>query len=233
MPHGRSPPLARLVVGRLGLVDALVKNLGVLVGSILGSLCAAALECDAVTLVLQALRSNQTLDLRSLGVGLLALTLGLDLTANNEFADIIFLAEAKEAADLGSPLGTQTLGVYGVGEAGNVVIALLDNADSEDREIHADNAATNTLPLTLASTTGSVARMALAEEESDTSGVHNTLLHREALLVVSAGDLEDVSLELVADAVGRDLVAHTAVHEDTQLALIIDLNQLLSAIGGV
>ena len=31
MPHGRSPPLLSLVVGRLGLVDALVEDLGVLV----------------------------------------------------------------------------------------------------------------------------------------------------------------------------------------------------------
>ena len=31
MLHGRSPPLLGLVVGGLGLVDALVENLGVLV----------------------------------------------------------------------------------------------------------------------------------------------------------------------------------------------------------
>jgi hypothetical protein len=41
-----------------------------------------------VTLVLQALGSDQTLDARSLGVGLLALALGLDLAANDVLADL-------------------------------------------------------------------------------------------------------------------------------------------------
>lgn len=57
-------------------------------GSVLGSLRAAALECDPVALVLEALRSNKTLDLGGLGVGLGALLLGLDLTADDELADL-------------------------------------------------------------------------------------------------------------------------------------------------
>lgn len=57
-------------------------------GSILGLLSVTALECDAVALVLQTLGSNQTLDLRGLGVRLLALTLWLNLTTNNELADL-------------------------------------------------------------------------------------------------------------------------------------------------
>lgn len=48
-----------------------------------------ALECDAVALVLETLRSNQALDARSLGVRLLALGLWLDLTADNKLADLI------------------------------------------------------------------------------------------------------------------------------------------------
>lgn len=106
MPHGRSPPLLGLLVGALGIGDALVEDLGVLVlfvcvsftsdvsryrltyGSVLGSLCAAALECDAVALVLEALGSDQALDLGSLGVGLCALLLGLDLAADDELANL-------------------------------------------------------------------------------------------------------------------------------------------------
>jgi hypothetical protein len=57
-------------------------------GSILGLLGVAALQCDAVALVLKTLRSNQTLDLGSLGVWLLALALRLNLTTNNELADL-------------------------------------------------------------------------------------------------------------------------------------------------
>ncbi len=56
---------------------------------ILHLLSLAALERNAVALVLQALRSNQTLDTRSLGVWLLALALGLDLTTDNVLADLL------------------------------------------------------------------------------------------------------------------------------------------------
>ena len=60
--------------------------------------------------------------------------------------------------------------------------------------------------------------------------MHDSLLHRESLLVVAAGDAEDVAFELVADAVAGDFGAHAAVHEDTELALIFDFDQLLRAI---
>jgi hypothetical protein len=56
--------------------------------SILGSLSVAALQRNAVALVLEALGSNQTLDLGSLGVWLLALTLWLDFTTDDKLADL-------------------------------------------------------------------------------------------------------------------------------------------------
>ena len=62
-------------------------------GSILCSLSIAALQCDAVTLVLETLGSNQSLNLRSLGVWLLALTLRLDFTTDNKFADLNFIQQ--------------------------------------------------------------------------------------------------------------------------------------------
>ena len=120
-----------------------------------------------------------------------------------------------------------------VGKAGDIIVTLLDDAQSKDREVHADDAATDRLPLALASTTGAVAGVALTEEESHTGRMHNTLLHGEALLVVAASDSEDVALELVADAVARDFLTHAAVHKDAELALIFDLDQLLGAIVGV
>jgi len=233
MPHGRSPPLASLLVGALGLGDTLGKDLGVLAGSILGSLGAAALECDAVALVLETLRSNKTLDLGGLGVRLCALLLAGNLTTDDELANIIFLAEAEEAADLGGALGSKTLGVDGVGDAGDLLVTLLDDAESKDGEVHADDTTADGLPLALTSATGTVAGVTVSEQETDTGGVHDTLLHRETLLVVASSDPEDVSLELIADGVARDLVTHAAVHEDAELALIFNLDQFLGAIVGV
>ena len=159
---------------------------------------------------------------------------------------IVFLGEAKELADLGCALWTKTLGVDDVGEAGDIGVALLDDREGEDGEVHCDDAATDGFALALTSAAGSVAGVAVGEEKSNSSGMHDTLLHRETLLVVAAGDLEDVALELVANRVARNLCAHSVIvsccafeaeepfvpllHEDTQLSLIFDLDQLLAAV---
>ena len=57
-------------------------------GLVLDLLGLAPLEGSAVALVLETLRSDQTLDLGGLGVGLLALTLGLNLATDNVLADL-------------------------------------------------------------------------------------------------------------------------------------------------
>jgi len=56
--------------------------------SIFGSLGSSSLESDSVTLMLKTLRSNEPLDLGSLGIWLLPLALGLDFAANNELANL-------------------------------------------------------------------------------------------------------------------------------------------------
>jgi len=231
LAHRRSTSLAEISLLGLGFVDTLGEGSSIFIGSILGLLGVAALQCDAVTLVLETLRSNKTLDLGSLGIWLLALALRLNLTTDNELADIVILGETEELADLRGTLGTKTLGVNDIGDTWDITIALLDDGESENREIHSNDAATNRLALALTSTARTVAGVAFAEEESDTSGMHNTLFHRETLLVVATGDLEDVALELITNAVAWDLSAHSLVHEYTQLSLIFDLNKLLAAIG--
>ena len=57
-------------------------------------------------------------------------------------------------------------------------------------------------------TSGSVTRLAFAEEESDTLVGQNTLLHGETLLVVSSGDSHNVALELVSESFSIDLLTH-------------------------
>ena len=48
----------------------------------------ATLKSHAMTLVLETLGSNETLDARSLGVWFLAFAFGLNFTTNDEFADL-------------------------------------------------------------------------------------------------------------------------------------------------
>jgi hypothetical protein len=101
--------------------------------SVLGSLRTAALQGDPVTLALETLRGHQTLDLGGLGVVLLALT--GDGTADDELADIVLLVETEESSDLGGTLGTESLGVDNVGETRDVILTLLDDAESKDGQV--------------------------------------------------------------------------------------------------
>ena len=124
-----------------------------------------------MTLALQALGSNQTLDLG--GLGLLGLALLGDSAANDELADVILLVEAEEAADLGGTLGTQALRDDGVSQAGEFTLTLLDNGESEDGEVQTGDGTTDGLALALTGTAGAVAAVALSEEETGTGGEEN------------------------------------------------------------
>lgn len=75
--------------------------------------------------------------------------------------------------------------------------------------------------------------MSGAEQQSDAGGMHDALLHGEPLLVVASGDAEDVAFEFGADGVAGDFLAHAAVHEDAEAALIFNFDELLSAVGRV
>jgi hypothetical protein len=150
-----------------------------------------------------------------------------------EHTYIVILGEAEELADLGGALGAQALGVDNIGQAGDVLLALLDDGEGEDGEVLADDAATDGLALALAGAAGAVARVAVGQEQTGTAGEHDTLLHGETLLVVASGDAEDVALELIAKGVGRDLGAHALLHEDGELALILNIDELLAAVGRV
>lgn len=122
---------------------------------------------------------------------------------------IVILGETEELANLRGALGTKTLGVHNVGDTWDIIFALLNDGKSKNREIHSNDAATDRLALTLTSATRAVAGVAVGEKESDTSGMHNTLLHWETLLVVAAGDLEDVAFELITNAIAWNLGAHS------------------------
>lgn len=138
--------------------------------------------------------------------------------------------------------------MHDIGNAWDILLSLLDDAQSENGQIHADDASTNGFTLALTGTAGSVAGVALGEKEADTSWVHNTLLHWETLLVVASGDAEDVALELITNAVTWNFGTHSIhllgslqmstysgvvplIHENTELSLILNVDELLAAIG--
>ena len=107
-------------------------------------------------------------------------------------------------------LGAEPLGESLGGQALDVLLALLDDDEREDGNVVADDATADRLALALTGTAGAVARVAVREQQAHTVGEEDTLLHGETLLVVAAGDAEDVALPLVTDAAGRKVCARSA-----------------------
>ena len=212
----RSGALPAELLGLTLLLLPLGQDLGVLGGGLTVLLGASSLERDAMTLALQNDRGDEALDLGGLVLLLLAL-LDRQGSLDDVLADIVLLAQVEELLDLGSPLGTETAGDGVVGEAGNLALALLDDGHRQNGKVAVDDAAADGLSLALTGAALAVARVALAEQESDTTVGEDTLLHGEALLVVASGDPEDVALPLVAEGGSVDLHAHTLLIEGTNL----------------
>jgi hypothetical protein len=72
---------------------------------------------------------------------------------------------------------------------------LLDNNQIQHGKVSANNAATHRLSLAFAGSAGSVAAETVAQQQSHTGVGEDTLLHGEALLVVTAGDAEDLWIQ--------------------------------------
>lgn len=154
----------------LGISLTLSNKFEVLV--LLSALCLglAHLERAEVTLALQALTSNQTLDLGSLGVWLGTLLLGSDLSADDKVANIVLLGKVEELADVVSALGTKTLGHdrLGVSQTGDVLFTLLDNDEVKGLHVGTNNATADGFTAALSSTTLTVARSVFAKQKTDT-----------------------------------------------------------------
>ena len=151
------------------------------------------------------------------------LLLARDLASDDKLAYIILLLEVEEPADLGRTLGAEAFGEDCVCEAGDLLLALLDDDEGEDGDVGTDDAPADRLALPLARAAGTVTRVAISEQESDTERKEDTLLHWETLLIVSTGDAEDVALEFVADRVARYFLCNALVVENTAASNISNL----------
>jgi hypothetical protein len=140
------------------------------------------------------------LDLGGLGVGLLLRILGLDFPSDNKLADIVLLGQIEKLANFARSLGTETFRVRDIGDSGNFLVTLLDDDDREDREIGADDAASDGFAFSFSGTAGSVARVPFGEEETDTGGMEDTLK------IGSAGPNERIDVQGVIHSSWESLV---------------------------
>jgi hypothetical protein len=211
-------------------VQTLSQQLGVFSSSVSLLLSVLDLLSFQSSLSLQGLRSNQTLDLWSLGVFLVTLD---NLTSDNKLSNVILLGQTKELSNVVGSLWSQSLGGGGVGQSLNVSFTLLDNGQRQDSQVLANNASSDGLSLALTSSSWSVTRVSLGQQQLNSGWVHDTLFHWETLLVVTTGDSEDVALELVTNRVTFDFLAHTLLVEDSQFVFIVNVDTLLGTVSGI
>lgn len=228
--QGSSSLLLDLSSLSLTLVQTLSQQLSVLRSSV--SLLSSVVDLLGLqsSLSLQSLRSDQSLDLWSLGEGLTVLLNG---TSDNVVSNVIVLGQTEELSDVVGSLRTQSLWGGDIGQTLNVRLTLLDDSKSNDRQVLVDDTASDGLSLSLTVSSWSVTRVASRQQQSNSGWVQDTLLHWETLLVVTTSDLEDVTLEFVRDEVTFNFLTHTLVVEGTQLVVIIDVDGLLSTVGWV
>jgi hypothetical protein len=206
------------------VLGALLDSLIVCKSIITSLLVTLTLDGTLLTLALDTLRGNQTLDLWSLGLWLL--TIADDLATDNILAHIICRVKVEQLADVRSTLWSETARHDRVGKTWDLGITLLDNNKVEDRQIVVHDATANRLALALTTTADTVARVVLGEKKTHTLVGEDTLHHRETLLVVTTGDTEDVTLELVTENITVDLMGHTLIEEDTSI-IVLNLNEFL------
>ena len=127
------------------------------------------------SLVLQALRGNETLNLGGFASGLLSVT--DNLATNDELANVVLLGEVEELADASCALRTEAAGLVGISQAWNLSLALLDNNQVDDGQVATDDAPTDRLAFTLTATANSVARVACRsrQQECQTYAVNSTV----------------------------------------------------------
>lgn len=198
------------------LVVTLSNELSIVRGSLLSSRSLGHLNSEAMTLTLECDGSDEALDLGGLPLAETTL-LGGNLTVDDKLADIIILGQVEELADLAGTLGTETAGNGRVGEPGDGSLTGLGDDEGEGSNISSNNAATDRLAATLTITTGTVAGVTSRQEQAGTASKENTLLHGETLLVVTTGNLQDVTLPLITEGISLNLLSHTLIVKDAAI----------------
>ena len=132
--------LCGLLLGFLFL-GVLGEQLLVLLETITGGLVTADYLSLVLSLSAETGLSDEALDLGRL---VESLVLSLNLTANNVLADIILLFVKVEGLDdVACAFGTEAVGALNVGDAFNLLLTLLLDAEEDGSEIGTDNAATD------------------------------------------------------------------------------------------
>jgi len=205
--------LSLSVTSGLLLLDILREELFVLGGGLLGGLVAVLNGSLLKLLSAEALLGDQTLDLGGLVMSLITT---LDFTGNDVLAHIILLrVEAEDGGNLVLSLLEESVGDILVGAAFDLLVTLLDDLKSNDSKIRSGDATTDGTSSSVTSSLWVEERSLFLEENARSALFHDTLLHSEALTVISAGNFECVALVGLSHDLSINFLAHSSFIERT------------------
>jgi len=225
---GSSSSLLFLGGGFDSLLSQGLEKLDVFSLSLLGSLPSFLLFSLIDSLSSESDIGDESLDFGGLPVGLSVL-FNLSAVEENESSWIIFLLKIEQFSNSGGSLGSESSWFLVIGQTCNWLFASLDDGEGKNREIRTDNASSDGLSLSFTSSSGSIAAVSLTHENSGSSLDKNTLLHGETVLVVSTGDLEDISLVFIAKVISWHFGSHSLTEEGGKFLVVINNDSLLKA----
>merc|ERR1719253_2145857 len=226
-----APPLAdQRTAGILLLGESLRHHPLVRRGVLLVAEDAGELGRFPRTLALEDQRRHEALDFGR-AADLLPLLVG-EGAGDDVLGDVVLLRQVEQGADLVGALRPEAAGDGDVREAGELVVADLDDGEVEDGDVLPDDAPADALALALARAPRPVALVPLVHQQADAGVGEDALTHRKALLVVAARDAQDVAGELLAQHRAIDFLRHAALVKVLEPFFIVDLNDLLKACAG-
>lgn len=181
------------------LVDGLEELIVLLlVSDLLGK--ASSLLVDLLATAAESDGGDEALNLGCNGAVTLSLLSG-DGTANDELADVVFLAQVEELADARGTLGTEALGDGLVGDIGDLLLSLLYNDDVDYGHLRGDDASADRLAAAISLAAVDVVAGSSVEQQTNSVRRQYSLLHRKSLLVESSSYAEHISLVLISQEI--------------------------------
>lgn len=134
----------------------------------------------------------------------------------------VLLLVSVQASKSGESLGSESSGHLDIGQTFKILVTLLDDGEGQNSDVLSNDAPSDRLLLLLSGSSGSVALLSLSHEDSHSALEEDSLSHGETLFIVSSGDLNLVSLELITELVGLDNGTHSSVEENGAFFVVIN-----------
>jgi len=197
--------------------------------SLFGSFDSRSSSSFLASLSLKSNWGDKSLDLWCLGSGFGVLFVSFQFSSDDKRSDIVFLFEVEQLSDLVGSFWSQSSVNDSVGQTGDFVVTLSDNAGGDDGQIVVNDATSDGFSLSLTGSLAGVTGSALFHEKSNSMSDEDTLFHGETLFVFTSGDPQDVSFEFITQWIGGYFVGDSLFVEVLDLVFIIDFEGFLLA----